>query len=273
MKKEINKSKNKKGVTNSCKKTVKKVKEKDVSIKKSKNKNDNSKSVLNNKKDILITKLKFKSGIGLNICIGICILIFIVLFGFIIFNVVKYFNNKIDSKNKKLIEEKINEVICFDKECFYIVDYSIEERTVYLISKKNISLEVGSIQKDNCDSLERKDIVKYLDYYKKTLEEKNLEVLDISIPNKKHLENSGCSFESNTSNIYTCSSEKSWIYSTSYYYDGDISGVMVNIDDFDSHFIFPFDMTEEELDNIYGKDNTLDIGLRVVIKVPIDEIK
>ena len=61
MKKEINKSKNKKGVTNSCKKTVKKVKEKDVSIKKSKKKDDNSKTNLKeNKMEVLINKLKYR---------------------------------------------------------------------------------------------------------------------------------------------------------------------------------------------------------------------
>ena len=48
---------------------------------------------------------------------------------------------------------------------------------------------------------------------------------------------------------------------------------MVNIDSLDSHFVFPFDMSEEELDDLYGKDKTKSIGLRVVIKVDIKELE
>ena len=268
MKKEIDKSKNKKGVTNSSKKNVKTVKKNGATNFKKSKKNDDIKEV----DKPIFTKLKLKSGMGLNICIGISILIFLILFIFIIIGIVKYFNKKIDTKNKEVIEEYISKEVCFGDECFYILDYSIEDRYVYLMSKKNISLEEKSIQTDNYGHLERKDIDKYLDYYKNTLEDKKIDVLDISIPTKEQLEKNGCSFEKNTSNVYTCSSEKSWIYSTSYYYSGDISGVMVNIDGLDSHFIFPFDMNEEELDNIYGKGKTLDIGLRVVVKVSINEI-
>lgn len=254
MKNDNSKSKNKKVVNKSKKTDLKK----DIKTLK--------------KEEIKTTKLKLKKGMGLNICICLCVFIFIVLFIFIILGIVKYFNNKIDTKNKEVIEENINKDICFGEECFYILDYSIEDRYVYLISKKNISLEEKSIQIDDFYNLERKDIDKYLEYYKKTLEDKKVEVLEISIPTEEQLEKNGCNFKNNTSNVYTCSSEKNWIYSTSYYYDGDISGVMVNIDGLDSHFIFPFDMTEEELDNIYGRGKTLDIGLRVVIKVSINEI-
>ena len=253
MKKEISKSRNNNDVVKSNKKSLKHPKKQEEKV---------------------CAKSVFKRGFGLSICIAICIIILISLFIFIILGVVKYFNNRLDIKNKEIIEEYTseNKKVCFKEECFYVLDYSIEDRYVYLISEKNISLEEKSIQIDDSRGLARKDIDKYLGYYKKTLEEVGVEVSDISIPIKEQLEKNGCCFENNTSNVYMCSEEKKWIYSTSYYYEGDISGVLVNIDSLDSHFIFPFDMSDEELDNTYGKNKTLKVGIRVVIKVPISEI-
>jgi len=220
-------------------------------------------------------KINIKKSLVINISIGFLSILLVGLFIFIIFNVIKHINKKIDRENTIMMETYTseNKKICFEKECFYIIDYSIEDRIVFLFAEKNIMLNEHPVQTDEeTVSFDRKDINQYLKYYKKTLEDLDVEVIDIYLPTYNQLEKNGCSFNSNAANIYTCSSDNSWIYSTSYYYDGDISGVMVNIGGLDSHFIFPFDMNDEELDNTYGKDMVLNVGVRPVIKIRISEI-
>lgn len=258
MKKEISKSNSNKGVKNI----------KSNSLRTNKIKNS---EVKNNHKMIL----KIRKGMTLNIVISLIIVLLIILFVFIVKSTINYFNTKIDEKNKLIVENYIkeNKKVCFGDECFYIIDYSIKDRTVSLITEKNISLDEVSIQKDfSLDIIERKNIGKYLECYKKTIENLGIDVIDISIPHNKQLEKNGCNFHKNTSNVYTCSDEHSWIYNTSYYYEGEISGVMVNIRDLEAHFIFPFDMTISELENMYGKNNYLNVGIRPVIKILIKEI-